>query len=549
MNSSNYKALFLQETHEHLSGIEKGLLSLEKNPGSKETVDNLFRHYHSIKGMCSSMGYETMQRLAHIQEDLLDGMRKKPGVHPSPEMISTLFECLDRLKDMTQGIEEDRTTDMDKADIEPLIKKIKQSTAVARAESETPSKPIPPELPGVPKLKLSNIMKVEGKVFDDLLNVTGDLLTILSSLRLFAGSSRSIELKEGVHTLGKTIEALHTNILSARMLPFSDLTQNLPRIVRDISKKGAKVVELDIEGGDISLDRSILEKMGDPLIHIIRNAVDHGIEPPVERTNAGKPEKGSISVRAFRRKEMAVIEVADDGRGIDCEKVRHKAVSLGMPEERIRAMPDKEALKIICLPGLSLAHSVTEVSGRGVGMDVVKDTIAGLGGSIEIESSPGRGTKIIMEFPRSASIMKVLLVSVTDELFSLPVSKIEKVIEVKGDEVRRGTIMYHDNEIPVLPLGSALGLKPAASESGTPVVVIVHVPKGQPGEEAGSAPDGLVGLGVDGFVDELDAYIKPLVPPFSKLRGVTGISILGDGRPVFLVDLPQVTEKIKPQPQ
>jgi two-component system chemotaxis sensor kinase CheA len=182
-------------------------------------------------------------------------------------------------------------------------------------------------------------------------------------------------------------------------------------------------------------------------------------------------------------------------------------------------------------------------------MDVVKDTIDGLGGSLEIESSPAKGTKIIMELPRSASIMKVLLVSVSDELFSLPVSKIEKVMEIKGDGVGRGTIMYQDNEIPVLPLGSALGLKPAASESGTPVVVIVHVPRGQPGEEAGPGPDGLVGLGVDGFADELNAYIKPLAPPFSKLWGIIGISILGDGRPVFLVDLPQVTAKIKPRSQ
>jgi two-component system chemotaxis sensor kinase CheA len=543
MDSSKYKALFLQETYEHLSGIEKGLLSLEKNPGNKETVDDLFRHYHSIKGISASMGYETMQRLAHVQEDLLDAIRKTSEALPSPEMISTLLECLDLLKDMTQRIEEDRPID---TDIGPLIKRIKESTS--RASGEFPARSLPPEPPGVPKLRLSNIMKVEGRVFDDLLSITGDLLTILSGLRALSGNSRSIELREGVHTLGKTIEELHTNILSARMLPFSDLTQNLPRIVRDISKKRANVVELNIEGGDISLDRSILEKMGDPLVHIIRNAVDHGIEPPVERKKADKPEKGSISVRAYGRKEMVSIEVADDGRGIDCEKLRQKAVSLGMPEESVRAMTDKETLKLICRPALSLADSVTEVSGRGVGMDVVKDAIEGLGGSLEIESTPGKGTTIIMKLPRTASIMKVLLVSVSEELFSLPVSKIEKVMEVKRGVLRDGTIRYHDKEIPVLHLAAALGLKPSVKELKTPVVVLVHV-QGGPGQDSpgqdSPGPNGLVGLGVDGFLDELDAYIKPLVPPFSKLWGVMGISILGDGRPVFLVDLAQLTRKIK----
>jgi two-component system chemotaxis sensor kinase CheA len=265
MYSSKYKSLFLQETYEHLSGIEKGLLTLEKTPGEESIVDKLFRHYHSIKGMCASMGYNTMKRLTHAQEGILDGIRQTKGAVASQEMISVLLECLDVLKEMTKRIEEDRPHDID---IEPLT-------------------------PSGAGLKLSSIMKVEGRVFDELLNLTGELLTVFSGLRAMAAQSRSIELKEEVYSLGKTIEALRTNILTSRMLPFQDLTQNLPRIVRDISRKNGKRIELKIEGSEISLDRSILEKMGDPLVHIIRNAVDHGIEDVDERKKAGKPDVGT----------------------------------------------------------------------------------------------------------------------------------------------------------------------------------------------------------------------------------------------------------------
>jgi two-component system chemotaxis sensor kinase CheA len=261
------------------------------------------------------MGYNTMKRLTHAQEGILDGIRQTKDAVASQEMISVLLECLDVLKEMTQRIEEDRPHDID---IEPLIKRLNQSTGgpekdkTQRAGYDSPEKPLKPLTPSGAGLKLSSIMKVEGRVFDELLNLTGELLTVFSGLRAMAAQSRSIELKEEVYSLGKTIEALRTNILTSRMLPFQDLTQNLPRIVRDISRKNGKRIELKIEGSEISLDRSILEKMGDPLVHIIRNAVDHGIEDVDERKKAGKPDVGTIAVKVSGRKERVVIEVEDD---------------------------------------------------------------------------------------------------------------------------------------------------------------------------------------------------------------------------------------------
>jgi two-component system chemotaxis sensor kinase CheA len=320
-----------------------------------------------------------------------------------------------------------------------------------------------------------------------------------------------------VHELEKSIAVLQTNILSARMLPFNDLTQNLTRIVRDLSKKRGKAVDLEIEGGDISLDKSKLEKMGDPLVHIIRNAVDHGIELPEERKKAGKAERGSIKVRAYEKKELVVIEVEDDGCGIDCEKLRRKAVSLGMPEGLVKSMTDKEALMLVCRPGLTLSDSVTYVSGRGVGMDVVKDSVESLSGFLTIESEVGSGTRVTMELLRSASIRKVLLVTVAEELFSLPATNIEKVVEIGPGDIEDGTFGYQDKKVPYLPLSSALGLAAPPRAVDKSVAVLVR-------ETGANGTADLVALGVDDFIDELNAYIKPLAPPFTNLRGVTGIS-------------------------
>lgn len=537
MDTSKYKALYLQETNSHLSGIEAGLLELEK--GSLSEVDNLFRHYHSIKGMSASMGYEPLMVLAHEEEGLLEKIRSK-SLETTPEIIGTLFECLDALKRLAAKVEADEPLDID---ISAFLTRLK-----ALSEGKPSPAPHPVSEPtvavrsavggGGAELKISNVMKVEGRVFDELLTTVGDLFMALSSFKELSQRSRSIELKDGVHLLGKSVNTLHQNILSARMLPIRDLTETLPRIVRDIANRAGKVVALKIEGAEISLDRSILEDLGSPLVHIIRNAVDHGIEPPNERESAGKPRSGTITLSAHARKDRAVIEVSDDGRGIDSEKIRMKAVEKGADPRRVAAMTRKEALLLVCLPGLTSAEVVTETSGRGVGMDIVKAVVEGLGGALEIETEPGKGTTIRMELPRTTSIVKTLLVTAGSEQFLFPITKIEKVIERGGEAP--SAIEYAGHEVPVVDLASIIGLP--GSEAG-PSSTIVIVEKEQEGEERG-----FIGLKVDDFGVELDAYIKPLLPPMSRLWGVAGITIMGDGRPVFLLDIPQILSRVSSRP-
>ncbi|MBI5491947.1 MAG: chemotaxis protein CheW [Deltaproteobacteria bacterium] len=529
MDTSKYKALYLQETNEHLSGIEKGLLAIEKGSVQSTDLDSLFRHYHSIKGMSASMGYDSIMKLSHAQEDLLSLLRSNK-LALTIEIAAALLYCLDALKNLVKRVEEDLPLDVD---ISTFVNRLK--SAIEGRPPEIRAEPAP-----ITELKLSNVMKVEGKVFDDLLAIVGDLFMTLSSFKSLSHNSRSIEFKDSVYLLGKSLNGIHHNILSARMLPIEDLTENLPRVVRDISKQSGKNVELKIEGADLSLDRAILESLGSPMVHIIRNAVDHGIEPLSDRIHAGKSPEGNITVRAFAKKDKVIVEVADDGKGIDCARVREKAIKGGLPEGRVRAMSDREAMMLVCLPGLSTSDSVTDTSGRGVGMDVVKDTIEGIGGTLEIDSVPGKGTKITLDLPRTTSIIKTLLIWVEGEPFLIPLSKIERVAEVGREDISGGVLGHNGAEVPVVPLAGLLGI-----EEGTvrPLYTIIIVENGK----GAQGNDGLIGLRVDDFGDEMEAYIKPLVPPMSRLWGVTGIAVMGDGRPVFLLDLPQIISRAASQ--
>lgn len=542
MDTSKYKALYLQETSEHIAGIEKGLLDFENGAFNSETIDHLFRHYHSIKGMSASMGYEPIQKLAHAQEDLLDRIRQN-RMSGGPAITAVLFPCLDALKTLIKQVEENHALDVD---IEPLaatIKHLIENPAPTQAPAPTPVSVAPATTPSaVPsgqELQLSHVMKVEGKVFDGLLATVGDLVMALSTFKVVSHTSRSVEFKEGVYRFGKYINILHNNILAARMLPIEDLTEALPRLVRDMSVKSGKEITLCIEGAELRLDRATLEGLGGPLVHIIRNCVDHGIEPVDERLKLGKPRAGSITIKAYRKKDRVVIEVSDDGRGINVAKIREKAIKAGIAEEKVNAMSDKEALMLVCLPGVTSAETVTDTSGRGVGMDVVKGVVERLGGSLNIASTPGAGVQLSLIMPITTSIIKALTVNEGDELYIIALSRIERVVEVNQKDIADGWYSIADSRIPVLPLGKTLGMQDTIEREFYSLIIV----RGTGASDDSVSADDYAAIRVDKFGDEIDAYIRPLQPPISSLWGVSGISVMGDGRPVFLLDLTQITSK------
>ncbi|OGQ59627.1 MAG: hypothetical protein A3J24_05725 [Deltaproteobacteria bacterium RIFCSPLOWO2_02_FULL_53_8] len=544
MDTSKYKALYLQETAEHTSGIEKGLLELESGTFDAQTIDHLFRHYHSIKGMSASMGYEPIQKLAHLQEDLLDRLRQK-RMSPAPAITQTLFHCLDGLKALIKEVEDNSALDVDIAPFAAMIKQLIEAPAAVITQDNAPSAP-PVNTAPAPivnnaghELQLSHVMKVDSKVFDELLATVGDLVMALSTFKVVSHSSRSVEFKEGIYRFGKFINILHHNILSARMLPIEDLTEALPRLVRDMSLKSGKEITLRITGADLRLDRTTLEGLGGPLVHIIRNCVDHGIEPVEERLGLGKPRSGVITINAYRKKDRIVIEVTDDGRGINIGKVKAKAAAIGIPQAKIDAMSDKEALMLVCLPGLTSADVVTDTSGRGVGMDVVKGVIERLGGTLNLSSTLGAGLKLSMIMPVTTSIIKALTVNEGEELYLIALSRIERVLEVNKDDISEGWHLMSGVRVPVLPLGDTLGLHEIKERDYYSLIIVRGA---NAADDSGNIED-LVAIRVDSFGDEIDAYIRPLQPPISHLWGVSGISVMGDGRTVFLLDITQITSK------
>jgi two-component system chemotaxis sensor kinase CheA len=312
-------------------------------------------------------------------------------------------------------------------------------------------------------------------------------------------------------------------------MPLAAVAEALPRVVRDLAKREGKEVAFVQEGADLELDRSVLEELPDLLTHVLRNALDHGIETGPEREAAGKPRRGQIRLRAFRQKDKVVVQIDDDGRGMDPARLRAKAIEKGqLTAEQAARMTDGDALYLSCLPGLSTATQVTDVSGRGVGMDAVKSRIEALGGALVLESKVGKGTRVSLHLPTSIAIVQVLLLGLDEEVFAIPVTRVLRTLELSSSEVetrgRQLVFEYEDAAIPLLSLRKVLRL-PAPETRGRILTVAVVSVRGR-----------TVGLVVDRFVGTQEAFVKPLPRPLSAIDGVAGVTILGDGRAIFLLD-------------
>lgn len=527
MDNSKYKALFIKEAIEQIASTESGLLLLESGNGTSKTIDTIFRGFHSIKGMSASMGYDDIMKVSHALEDVL-GVYRTESRLPAGETITLFLKGVDFLKDMVQAISDESETTFDAEGFIASLKGVGTNDTIAGNVEKEVESPIEPE--SAHSLELPKSISVEGSLFDNLLAVVGELLSIRSGLAEHSDGASEMALGEDIHRLGATLEMLYTMIMEARMLPVSDLTHSLPRMVRDMSRECGKEVELSVSGKEIKLDKLILEKMGDPLIHLVRNAIDHGIESKEERRKSGKPPKGRLSISVRRRQENVVMEVRDDGRGINTAALREKALKMGISHDRIEGMSKKQLLLMTCLPGLSLAREVTEISGRGVGMDIVRERVESIGGSMEMDSTEGKGTVVRAYLPLSVSIIKVLMIHAGKELFAIPLAPIIRIVEVDSGRLHQSeppVVMHNGDPVEVKLLAELLGMG-SSNGGGLRRVVVVDVKRER------------VGLEVDGTGEEIEAYIKPLPPPLSRMRGVSSVTILGSGRPVFILDLPSL---------
>jgi two-component system, chemotaxis family, sensor kinase CheA len=398
------------------------------------------------------------------------------------------------------------------------------------------------------ELRPESTVRVRAEALDQLLDQAAEVMHGIARLR--EGAKRLPEgsrMEGDIDRLRRTARELHGRVMSARLTPFSSLTERLPRAVRDLAHRLGKQIELEVQGTDVELDRAVIEALGDPLSHLVRNAADHGLEDPDTRLRAGKAARGKLSVAARRERDKVIVEVQDDGRGMDAAALRRKAVNCAalMPEEA-EALTDDAAYELAFLPGVSTRDDATEVSGRGVGLDAVQRKVETLGGKVSIRSMPGKGTTFVLELPLSVSMANLLLVQVGAELYGIPLHRV--LLTTEYDLSARGGEGFEARSLVVMgQLVRAYGLAkmfglPSLAPPGPRPFVVMEV-------------DGIrFAVAVDRLVGQEEAVLKPLFPPLDRVRGLSGATVLGNGRPLLVLDprglaeLAGIHNPVKPAP-
>jgi two-component system chemotaxis sensor kinase CheA len=565
---AKYRTIFIEESVEHCAEMSSALIQLEKNPEHVESIEVVFRMAHSIKGMAGSLGYDSIAETAHRLEDRMQAVRSAGRVAPGEE-LSLLFRGLSALEAMVEAVKE--MGEPPAADAE-LIAALASGVAVeppAQAPAEDPagaprepheqtpeSAPVsddgdtakkksprravadPPDEP-IRRISTSRpppTVRVNTQTLDHFLSTVGEVILNASQVRTSAELQESAQtpaLSEGLDRMDRVVGELQRRALELRTTRLLRIVEPLPRTAREIAERAGKKVSVEISGVELELDRSILDRIGDPLVHLLRNAVDHGIEMPEVRRAAGKPETGAIHIDAQRHKDSIIIAIQDDGAGIDLDVVRARAVEAGVLHPDLAAdLPPNEIAALVFQPGLSTAQAVSEISGRGVGMDAVRATVESLGGAVEISSERGRGTTTCLIVPITAAVQRVLLLSVAGDIVALPIAKVERILELSAEQIehsgREAFALIDEELVPVLDLADCFAIR---SESTGEIVNLVLT------EMRGER----VALTADRVEGQQQIYVKPVPELLSNARALAGLTILGDGRPMFLLDLNQLS--------
>ena len=537
MDMSQYRDLFVSESRGHLSAFNELVVQLEENVSDRAAVDEIFRHAHSLKGMAATMQFEAITALAHRMEDLLSRVRNDECVF-SADMADLLLEGGDLLSSMVSIIE---TGEGQQPDASDLIERL-AAFAPGSAGSESRQAPADADAnrteitvdtqPRQHQFRQSDSFKsvrVKTEILDRLVNITGELITTRHRLSDHAHRHTGTALDEPLHQLSTLLRELRDEVFQARMLPFAFAAERFPRLVRDLARKQGKEVAFQIEGKEIELDRGILEEITEPLVHILRNAVDHGMDLPADRVAIGKSHGGTIAITVVRDKDHVDITVSDDGRGIDPACITAKAIEKGIvtPEQARRLSP-QAALMLVCAPGFSTAAEISDISGRGVGMDAVRTAAHALGGTLVIESEIGRGSRFILRLPITVSIIHALLVECGTLTVAFPVNAVARTIELKRADIfednGRKVFALDGRHVPLKSLNRLLGQE--ISPGLGPIIPAVVT------ETGGSA----VGMVTDRLLGQQEIFVKPLGIPLGRMKGLTGGAITGDGRIVFVID-------------
>ncbi|CAM4210002.1 chemotaxis protein CheA [Corallococcus exiguus] len=469
-------------------------------------------------------------------------------VHKRLSSLGTLVDLRPPLEELKAGripdgyIQVDVETGVGDAGIQAALRNVAEVEVVSVA----PAVPEPPVLPVAAPASDparatadagSRTVRVRTELLDYFLDTVGELMLATARLRevgkVLPENTRPA-LEEGVYRLHTLVKDLHDKVMSARMTPLSLITDRLPRAARDLARRKEREVELVITGAEIELDRAILDELADPLLHLLRNCIDHGLESPEERAAAKKSARGRVTVTVRRARDRVIIDIEDDGRGMDPAKLKASALKRGLiTEDAAHRMADRDAFLLSCLPGVSTAKDITDISGRGVGMDAVKRVVESVGGTLEIDSERGRGTTFTLRLPLTVAVVHLLLVEVGEEVFGLPIAKVVGATEADPQSLsksRETALLPHGNGLlPVHALESLLGVPASPMPGYRPFVVM-----------EGDAGTGKVALAVDRLLGQEEVVLKPLSRPLDLLPGLSGVTILGSGRPVFILDVPRL---------
>jgi len=577
---------FVMESLENLEVIEVSLIDLEQDSRDIDSLSAIFRTFHTIKGVSGFLNLQRINTLAHHAENLLDKARGGEIVLEGAT-VDMVFESMDALKKMIMGVQQgmENGTPLDIGlDIAPLVSRIDEFVSRADKIGDKPLGEILVQGGGVtpddlakglerqalePDKKIGEILveeksaepravasalreqkrfnpqhidlqvRVDTKKLDNLVDMTGELVIAMSMLRQnqVILTAKEQRLEHTLRQLNQITSGLQTTAMAMRMVPIKSTFQKMVRLVRDLSKNAGKQVQLEMTGEDTEIDRNVVEELYGPMVHMIRNSVDHGIEPPEEREQAGKNRNGKIHLRAYHQGGYIVVEIMDDGSGLDKDRIIEKAKASGLITEE-RKLTDSEICNLIFQPGFSTAKQVTDVSGRGVGMDVVRKAIEKLRGRVEINTRPGEGSTFVISLPLTLAIIEGMLVRVGEERYVIPVFSVMEsfrptkeqysTVEGKGE-----IILSRDRLIPLVRLGRIFNVKGDAVDPWESLVVIV--------EHEGRQ----MCLLLDELLGKEEVVIKSMGAAMQNIKGIAGGAILGDGRVGLILDMAGIWEIVQ----